>query len=163
MSFNKVLLIGNVGRDPEVRHLESGVAVASFTLATTERYKDRNGVMQDQTEWHNVVCWRNLAELSEKYISKGSQIFVEGKIRTRSWSDQTGQKRYTTEIVADNIRLLGKRADAPQQGGYQQAPQSQGYQPQGFQGQPAQQMQRPVSQPQIPDFSIDEVSDDLPF
>ncbi len=144
MSFNKVLLIGNVGRDPEVRHLESGVAVASFTLATTERFKDRNGVMQDQTEWHNIVCWRNLAELSEKYINKGSQIFVEGKIRTRSWSDQTGQKRYTTEIVADNIRLLGKRADAPQQGGYQQA-------------------QRPVSQPQVPDFSIEEVSDDLPF
>ena len=109
MSFNKVLLIGNVGREPEVRHLESGVAVASFTLATTERYKDRNGVMQDQTEWHNIVCWRNLAELSEKYINKGSQIFVEGKLRSRSWTDQTGQKRYTTEILADNIRLLDKK------------------------------------------------------
>ena len=144
MSFNKVILIGNVGKDPEVRHLETGIAVASFTLATTERYKNRNGELQDQTEWHNIVCWRNLAELSEKYIRKGAQIFVEGKIRTRSWSDQTGQKRYTTEIVADNIRLLGKRADAPQQGGYQQA-------------------QRPVSQPQVPDFSIEEVSDDLPF
>ncbi|MBR5855714.1 MAG: single-stranded DNA-binding protein [Bacteroidales bacterium] len=143
MSFNKVLLIGNVGKEPEVRHLESGVAVASFTLATTERFKDRNGVMQDQTEWHNIVCWRNLAELSEKYINKGSQIFVEGKIRTRSWQDQTGQKRYTTEIVADNIRLLGRRSDSAQPGTYQE--------------------QRPVSQPQIPDYSADEVSDDLPF
>lgn len=170
MSFNKVLLIGNVGRDPEVRHLESGVAVASFTLATTERYKDRNGVMQDQTEWHNIVCWRNLAELSEKYINKGSQIFVEGKIRTRSWSDQTGQKRYTTEIVADNIRLLGKRSDAQQQGGYGQPTQSQGYQPQsqgyqtsGYNQASGYHESRPVSQPQIPDYSIDEVSDDLPF
>lgn len=171
MSFNKVLLIGNVGKEPEVRHLESGVAVASFTLATTERYKDRNGVMQDQTEWHNIVCWRNLAELSEKYINKGSQIFVEGKIRTRSWSDQAGQKRYTTEIVADNIRLLGKRAEGVQQGGYQQPSQSQGYQPQsqGYQtsgynqATPYQEQQRPVSQPQIPDYPLDEVSDDLPF
>lgn len=144
MSFNKVLLIGNTGRDPEVRHLESGVAVATFTLATTERYKDRNGVMQDQTEWHNIVCWRNLAELSEKYISKGTQIFVEGKIRTRSWTDQNGQKRFTTEIIADNIRLLGKRGDsstssAQPQSGYQMP-----------------------SQP-VADFPADDVSDDLPF
>ena len=109
MSFNKVILIGNVGKDPEVRHLETGIAVASFTLATTERYKNRNGELQDQTEWHNIVCWRNLAELSEKYIKKGAQIFVEGKIRTRSWADQTGAKRYTTEIVADNIRLLDRK------------------------------------------------------
>ena len=112
MSFNKVILIGNVGKDPEVRHLESGTAVASFTLATTERYRNRNGELQDQTEWHNIVCWRNLAELSEKYIKKGNQIFVEGKIRTRSWADQTGAKRYTTEIVADNIRLLDRKGTA---------------------------------------------------
>ena len=103
MSFNKVLLIGNVGRDPEVRHLEGGSAVANFTLATSERFKDKNGATQDITEWHNIVCWRNLAELSEKYIRKGSQIFVEGKIRTRNWTDQTGNKRYTTEILADNM------------------------------------------------------------
>lgn len=121
MSFNKVLLIGNVGKEPEIRHLESGTSVASFTLATTERFKDKSGAVQDQTEWHNIVCWRNLAELTEKYINKGSQIFIEGKIRTRSWTDQSGQKRYTTEIIADNIRLLGKRGDmasaAPSYGG----------------------------------------------
>ena len=113
MSFNKVILIGNVGKDPEVRHLETGTAVSSFTLATTERYRNRAGELQDQTEWHNIVCWRNLAELSEKYIKKGAQIFVEGKIRTRSWQDQTGAKRYTTEIVADNIRLLDRKGAAP--------------------------------------------------
>lgn len=109
MSFNKVILIGNVGKDPEVRHLETGTAVSSFTLATTERFRNKAGELQDQTEWHNIVCWRNLAELSEKYIKKGAQIFVEGKIRTRSWQDQTGAKRYTTEIVADNIRLLDRK------------------------------------------------------
>lgn len=113
MSFNKVILIGNVGKDPEVRHLETGIAVASFTLATTERYRNRAGELQDQTEWHNIVCWRNLAELSEKYIRKGAQIFVEGKIRTRSWADQTGAKRYTTEIVADNIRMLDRKGAMP--------------------------------------------------
>ncbi len=111
MSFNKVILLGNVGKEPEVRHLESGIAVATFTLATTERYKDRNGALADNTEWHNIVCWRNLAELSEKYITKGTQLFIEGKLRTRSWTDQAGVKRYTTEIVADNIRLLGKKGD----------------------------------------------------
>lgn len=179
MSFNKVLLIGNAGRDPEVRHLESGIAVASFTLATTERYKDRNGVMQDQTEWHNIVCWRNLAELSEKYISKGTQIFVEGKIRTRSWTDQTGQKRYTTEIVADNIRLLGKKGDssaAPAQG--YGAPQGAYGAPQGGYGAQqggygAQQGGYGMQQPDAPamgapsqpmaDFPVEDVSDDLPF
>lgn len=141
MSFNKVILIGNVGKDPEVRHLESGSVVASFTLATTERYKNKNGELQDQTEWHNIVCWRNLAELSEKYIKKGAQIFVEGKIRTRSWSDQTGAKRYTTEIVADNIRLLDRKGAAPS----------------------APAMETPVSQPAtFPDIDK-EVGDDLPF
>jgi single-strand DNA-binding protein len=144
MSFNKVILIGNVGKDPEVRHLETGIAVASFTLATTERYKNRNGELQDQTEWHNIVCWRNLAELSEKYIKKGAQIFVEGKIRTRSWADQTGAKRYTTEIVADNIRLLDRKgavtgtpADMPVQAA-------------------------PVSQP-VFTAPVEDASDDLPF
>ena len=117
MSVNKVILIGNVGKEPEVRYLDSGVAVATFSLATTERgYTLQNGTqVPDRTEWHNIVCWRNLAELSEKYIKKGNQIFVEGKIRTRSWTDQTGAKRYTTEIVADNIRLLDRKGTAPAQ------------------------------------------------
>ena len=107
------MLIGNVGKDPDIRHLESGTAVANLTLATTERYKDRNGEMQEQTEWHNVVLWRGLADVTERFVRKGSQIFIEGKIRSRSWEDQSGQKRYTTEIVADNMQLLGRRSDNP--------------------------------------------------
>lgn len=167
MSFNKVLLIGNTGKEPEVRHLESGVAVATFTLATTERYKDRNGVFQDQTEWHNIVCWRNLAELSEKYIGKGTQIFVEGKIRTRSWTDQNGQKRFTTEIVADNIRLLGRKSDNPSGSGYaggayQQSAQT--YQQAGQQSAiPEQAVSQHVTDQQVADFPTEDTSDDLPF
>ncbi|HHV02374.1 MAG: single-stranded DNA-binding protein [Bacteroidales bacterium] len=109
--LNKVMLIGNVGKDPEVRHLESGTAVANLVLATSERYKDRNGELQEQTEWHNVVLWRGLADIAERFVRKGSQIYIEGKIRTRSWEDQSGQKRYTTEIVADTMQMLGKRSD----------------------------------------------------
>jgi len=110
--LNKVMLIGNVGKDPEVRHLDSGVATTTISLATSETYTDKtSGQRVTNTEWHNVVLWRQLAELAEKYIRKGTQIFVEGKIRTRSWDDKDGVKRYTTEVVADNVRLLGRRDD----------------------------------------------------
>lgn len=122
MSINKVILVGNVGRDPEVRYLDKNVAVANFTLATTERgYTTQSGTqVPDRTEWHNIVAWRGLAELAEKYIRKGSQLYVEGKIQTRSW-EKDGVKRYTTEIYADTIQLLGKRSDNPES---PQAPQS---------------------------------------
>lgn len=106
---NKVILIGHLGKDPEVRHLENGTAVANFTLATSESYKDKQGNRIDQTEWHNVIVWRGLAEVAEKFLKKGSQVYVEGKLRTRSWEDQTGNKRYTTEIVADNFTMLSKK------------------------------------------------------
>jgi len=98
MALNKVLLIGNVGRDPEIRHLEGGASVASFSLATTERFKDRSGETREITEWHNIVAWRQLADLAGRFIKKGSQIYVEGRIRSRSWDDASGQKRYITEI-----------------------------------------------------------------
>ncbi|MBR5249884.1 MAG: single-stranded DNA-binding protein [Bacteroidales bacterium] len=112
MSLNKVMLIGNLGRDPEVRHLESGTVNATFTLATSERYRDRTtGETKEQTEWHNIVCWRQLAEFSENYLKKGTQIFVEGKLRSRSYTDQNGNVRYVTEIVADSIQLLGRKSD----------------------------------------------------
>lgn len=111
MSLNKVMLIGNVGKDPEVRHLEGGSVVARFSLATTERYKDKNGEFQEQTEWHNIVCWRLLAERAEKFVKKGSQLFVEGRLRSRSWEDKTGQARYTVEIVADTLQILGRKQD----------------------------------------------------
>ena len=107
---NKVILVGNLGKDPEVRHLESGVMVANFPLATTESYRDRNtGERRQVTEWHNIVLWRGLAEISEKFLKKGNQIYVEGKLRTRSWQDQEGNTRYTTEVVADNMTMLGGR------------------------------------------------------
>jgi single-strand DNA-binding protein len=106
------MLIGNAGKDPDIRHLENDVAVVTLPIATTERFKDRNGNVKEQTEWHNVVFWRNLAEIVEKHVRKGSQVFIEGRLRTRNWEDQSGQKRYTTEIVADTMRLLGKRPES---------------------------------------------------
>ena len=109
---NKVILVGNLGKDPEVRYLEGGTAVANFTLATSESYKDRNtGERVTQTEWHNVVLWRGLAEVAEKYLKKGNQVYIEGKLRTRSWEDKEGNTRYTTEIVGDNMTMLGGRND----------------------------------------------------
>ena len=171
MSLNKVMLIGNVGSEPEVRYLENNpqnpgnnVKVATVRLATTERYRDRNGEQRENTEWHTVVLWRNNADVAEKYVHKGSQIYIEGKLRTRQWTDQTGNKRYTTEVVADTLQLLGKRPEGEggAQGGYQggyaaqpgAAPVAQqpgaapaGYQPQApYGGQPAQ-ASAPVGQP----------------
>ena len=113
---NKVILLGNLGKDPEVRHLENGTAVANFSLATSESYKDRNsGEKKTITEWHNVVAWRGLAEVAEKYLNKGDQVYIEGKIRTRQWDDKDGNKRYTTEIVTDNMTMLGGRGQAKEQ------------------------------------------------
>jgi single-strand DNA-binding protein len=110
---NKVILIGNLGKDPEVRHLESGAVVANFSLATSETYKDRKtGEKITQTEWHNVVIWRGLAEVAEKYLKKGSSVYIEGKLRSRSWDDKDGIKRYTTEILADVMTMLGGKSDS---------------------------------------------------
>ena len=106
--LNQVHLIGTVGNDPEVRAIQGGAKVASFRLATTERYKDRDGNRQEQTEWHNITVWNNRADFVEKYIHKGSNLFIEGKLRTRQWTDQQGNKRYTTEVSAENIQLLDK-------------------------------------------------------
>ncbi len=107
-----MILVGNLGRDPEVRHLESGVAVASFSLATSETYKDRNtGEKRTNTEWHNIVLWRGLAEIAEKYLKKGNQVYIEGKLRTRTWQDQDGNERRTTEVVADTMTMLGGRGN----------------------------------------------------
>ena len=183
MSLNKVMLIGNVGRDPEVRYLEgnsgaqNATKVASFTLATTERYRDRSGELRENTEWHNIVAWRNSADLAEKFIRKGMQVYIEGKLRTRSWTDQQGVKKFTTEVVVDNIQLLGKRSDNPAadgqdsfvqqrtQGYPQPAMASQGYnQPAGFQPRPAAPVQQPAAPVQTAPIDImGEGADDLPF
>jgi single-strand DNA-binding protein len=106
---NKVILVGNLGSDPELRYTPSGVAVANFSIATSDRWTDKEGKPQEKTEWHKIVAWRKLAEIAGEYLKKGKQVYIEGKLQTRSWEDQEGAKRYITEIVADNIQMLGRR------------------------------------------------------
>lgn len=139
MSLNKVQLIGFLAKDPEVR-VAQDKKVASFTLATSERYKDRNGEVKENTEWHNVVCWRQ-AEYVEKFIAKGAQVYVEGRLRTRSWDDSNGVKRYVTEILADQIQSLDRKRD----------------------GQTAQPAQHQASAPAAATAVDDMPDDDLPF
>lgn len=123
--LNKVFIIGNLGRDPELRSLPSGQAVAEFTAASSRRWKDRDGNPQQETEWHRVVCFGRLAEIAGQYLRKGKQVFVEGRLRTRSWEDQqSGQKRYMTEIVCDTFQMLGSRDDAGPRDAEGSAPQS---------------------------------------
>lgn len=179
--INKVILIGNVGQDPEIRYVgdpSSTTKVATIRLATSERYKDRSGVLQEHTEWHSVVAWRGTADVVEKYVKKGTQIYVEGRLRTRSWDDQGGNKRYSTEILADTLQLLGRRSENPGSGAYQpsqpqaqyQQPQAPYSQPAGFQpasapyGQPQAQYQQPAGfQPAAAPAVSNEPEDDLPF
>ncbi len=110
-SVNKVILIGNLGKDPELKHTSGGTAVATVTLATNERFKDKSGEWQDRTEWHNVVLWARLAEIASEYLKKGRTVYIEGRLQTRSWEDKQGQKRYTTEVVASDLVLLGGRGE----------------------------------------------------
>lgn len=115
-SVNKVILIGNVGRDPETRYMPSGDAMVNLSLATTDQWKDKNGERQEKTEWHRIVIFGKTAEIAGQYLRKGSQIYIEGRLQTRKWTDKEGQERYTTEIVADRMQMLGSRAggaDAP--------------------------------------------------
>ncbi|OGG00006.1 MAG: hypothetical protein A2Z86_03035 [Candidatus Glassbacteria bacterium GWA2_58_10] len=108
-SVNKVILIGNLGGDPELRHTASNVPVVNFTVATNENWVNKEGVREERTEWHRVVAWRRLAEICHEYLRKGTQVYIEGKLQTRSWEDQSGQKRFMTEIVADEMVILGSR------------------------------------------------------
>ena len=153
MSINKVILIGNVGKDPDVRYFDNGSAVVNFPLATTERgYTAANGTqVPDRTEWHNIVCWRGLAKVAEQYVKKGTQLYIEGKIRSRSYDDQNGVKRYVTEIYADNMELLGRRSDSNS---------SSDMYPQ--QAQVSATAQPPVNNQPTEPFVSDE-ADDLPF
>jgi single-strand DNA-binding protein len=110
---NRVMLIGNLGKDPDVQSLEGNIAVAKFPLATTETFKDRSGKLVSQTEWHTVVLWRGLAELAQKFLHKSSLVYIEGRLRTRSWEDKDGNRKFATEVVGDNLIMLDKRADTP--------------------------------------------------
>lgn len=152
--INKVILVGNVGQDPEIRYtgdVNNGTKVATLRLATSERFRGRDGNTQEHTEWHSVVVWRNQADVVERFVKKGTQLYVEGRLRTRSWDDQNGNKRYVTEIVADTIQLLGRKSD---NAGASQS----GYQTPGYQ-QPAQQ----PAQTQARQVIDEQPADDLPF
>lgn len=178
--INKVILVGNLGQDPEVRYMPSGNAVTNVTLATSESWKDKQtGQQQDRTEWHRVVFFNRLAEIAGEYLRKGSQVYIEGALRTRKWQDQSGQDRYTTEIVASEMQMLGGRGGndggyshpaseqdyasaapaAPQQQRQQQAPPPVAQAGQGGQPQPMQQPSQTGQQ--APNF--DEFDDDIPF
>ncbi|MBN8833908.1 MAG: single-stranded DNA-binding protein [Niastella sp. SCN 39-18] len=116
---NRVMLIGNLGKDPDIQFLEGNIGVAKFSLATTETYKDRSGKLISQTEWHTIVLWRGLAELAQKYLHKGSLVYIEGRLKTRSWEDKEGNKKFATEIVGDNLIMLDKRGEGLQGGGFE--------------------------------------------
>ncbi len=147
MSVNKVILIGNVGKDPEIRHLDSNVSVASFSLATSEVYNNKAGEKVTQTEWHNIVCWRNLAGIAEKFIHKGSQVYIEGRIRSRTYDTNDGVKKTAYEIYADEVRLLDKKGTNH------------------VSEQPAAEVKKAVSEPQATSGYSDQAGtpDDLPF
>lgn len=114
-SLNKAMLIGNLGKDPEIKYTPEGLAIAKFSMATKEQWKDKDGQKQDKTEWHNIVAFGKLAEICGEYLAKGKQVYIEGRIQTRSWDDKDGNKKYTTEIVANTMQMLGK-ADASSKG-----------------------------------------------
>lgn len=149
---NKVILVGRLGKDPEVRHLENGASVANFPIATSEVYKDRNtGERKEQTEWHNIVLWRGLAEVAEKYLNKGDMVYIEGKLRTRSW-EKDGITRYTTEVVGDNMTMLSPKGSNTGGEGYDNSAQSSPSKP-----------QQTVADSPTADIAADDDSDDLPF
>ena len=166
--INKVILVGNVGLDPEVRALDSGVKVARLRLATTERYFDKQtNEAKELTEWHTVTLWRNLADVVDKYVHKGSQLYIEGSLRTREWTDKDNQKRYTTEIVATDMKLLGRRSDAqatPVAQDYAQTPYQAPAQPVYAQPAPVYQQVEPAPAPAPQPVAVPaDSADDLPF
>ncbi|KAF0216991.1 MAG: single-strand DNA-binding [Geobacteraceae bacterium] len=126
-SLNKVMLIGNLGRDPEVRYTTAGTAVASFSLATSEKFKNKNGEWEEKTEWHNITLWGRLAEIAGEYLAKGKTVYIEGRLQTRKWQDRDGKDRYTTEIVGDKMQMLSARGEGGRQGAGRQEGQEPGY------------------------------------
>ena len=166
-SVNKVILLGNLGRDPEVRYTPSGDAVASMSIATTESWKDKSGQRQEKTEWHNVVMYRRLAEIAGEYLKKGSQVYIEGRLQTRKWQDKQGNDRYTTEIAADHMQMLGQRDSggaSDRRGGGRQDyhPAGGGHVAAG--GSPSQRQQAPERRtPKPPPNNFADMDDDIPF
>jgi len=154
-SVNKVILVGNLGRDPEVKFMPNGDAVCNFSIATTDSWKDKAGAKQERTEWHNIVMYRKLAEIAGEYLKKGRPVYIEGRLQTRKWQDKDNNDRYTTEIVADSMQMLGSRDGGQGSGGedgYDQAPRQQ----------PARQA-APAKAPATTGSGFDDFEDDIPF
>ncbi|MDR5171797.1 single-stranded DNA-binding protein [Methylobacillus flagellatus] len=167
-SVNKVILVGNLGRDPEVRYMANGEAVANFSIATTDNWKDKNGQRQERTEWHNIVMYRRLAEIAGEYLKKGRPVYIEGRLQTRKWQTKEGQDRYTTEIIADQMQMLGGRdgggsGGASYDGGGDDFNQDYGQSAPRQQAAPAQRpAPAPASKP-AGGGNFDDFEDDIPF
>lgn len=160
-SLNKVILIGNLGKDPEVRYMPNGEAVCNFSIATTDTWKDKQGQKQDRTEWHNIVMYRRLAEIAGEYLKKGSSVYLEGRIQTRKWQDKnTGQDRYTTEIIADQMQMLGGRANNTAPMGETQGRDDFN---QDYMQNVATTNNQSSASPAAPKKSFDDFEDDIPF
>ncbi|HEY8355048.1 MAG TPA: single-stranded DNA-binding protein [Methylophilaceae bacterium] len=154
-SVNKVILVGNLGRDPEVRYMPNGEAVCNFSIATTDTWKDKNGQRQERTEWHNIVMYRRLAEIAGEYLKKGRSVYIEGRLQTRKWQTKDGQDRYTTEIIADQMQMLGGGREGGSAASFDDMNQD-------YEVPPAR-PSAPASKPAAPSSSFDEFDDDIPF
>lgn len=170
-SVNKVILIGNLGRDPEVRFMPNGEAVCNFSIATTDSWKDKAGAKQERTEWHNIVMYRKLAEIAGEYLKKGRPVYVEGRLQTRKWQTKEGQDRYTTEIIADQMQMLGSRDGAGSNASYDGAMDQSGGEgvdnqtssSQGQSGQGQVKPAQPGAKPAASESGFDDFEDDIPF
>ena len=165
-SVNKVILVGNLGRDPEVRYMPNGEAVCNFSIATTDNWKDKSGAKQERTEWHNIVMYRKLAEIAGEYLKKGRPVYIEGRLQTRKWQTKEGQDRYTTEIIADQMQMLGGRdggSNASYDGGMDQSGGDDYNQTAPSQGQPRQASSAQKAPAQTGGNAFDDFEDDIPF
>lgn len=155
-SVNKVILVGNLGRDPEVRYMPNGDAACNFSIATTDTWKDKNGQRQERTEWHNIVMYRRLAEIAGEYLKKGRPVYIEGRLQTRKWQTKEGQDRYTTEIIADQMQMLGGRDSGGSSTSYDSMNQDQP-------SAPRERAAPAAAKPAAADSAFDEFDDDIPF
>ncbi len=166
-SVNKVILVGNLGRDPEVRYMPNGEAVCNFSIATTDSWKDKSGAKQERTEWHNIVMYRKLAEIAGEYLKKGRPVYVEGRLQTRKWQTKEGQDRYTTEIIADQMQMLGGRdgagSNASYDGGMDQGGGADDYNQAPSQAQAKQAPAQSAAKPATSGSGFDDFEDDIPF
>ena len=164
-SVNKVILVGNLGRDPEVRYMPNGEAVCNFSIATTDSWKDKAGAKQERTEWHNIVMYRKLAEIAGEYLKKGRPVYVEGRLQTRKWQTKEGQDRYTTEIIADQMQMLGGREGGGSNASYDGGgmDQSSGMDDSAYSQAPAKQSSAPAKAAPAGGSNFDDFEDDIPF